>query len=176
MNARRIVERLTGDSAFCNEQSREKWLEQTLQSIPSGSRLLDAGAGTQRYKCFCQHLRYVAQDFAQYDGVGNGAGLQEGSFQYGKLDIVCDITAIPEPDASFDAIMCVEVLEHLPVADQAIREFARLVRPDGHLIMTVPFCSLTHFASYYLATGFLPALLDFLRMADAGGRVIMGAK
>lgn len=137
-----------------NLSNREVWLERMLKKIPAGSCILDAGAGEQRYKRFCAHLKYVAQDFAQYDGKGDGAGLQTESWDQTSLDIISDITAIPEPDASFDAILCVEVFEHLPEPIKAIHEFARLLKPGGHLIITAPFCSLTHFAPYHFYTGF----------------------
>lgn len=137
-----------------NEKPREEWIEKTLATIPECSRILDAGAGTQRYKRFCGHLNYVSQDFGEYDGEGDSSGLQTGEFDYGKLDIVCDIVSIPEPDASFDAIMCIEVLEHLPDPSLAVKEFARLLKPGGHLIITAPFASLTHFAPYHFCSGF----------------------
>ena len=137
-----------------NESARDAWIHKALSEIPAGSRILDAGAGEQRYRESCRHLNYVSQDFAQYDGAGDGAGLQTGSWKHGKLDIVCDITAIPEPAESFDAILCTEVLEHLPDPIAAIQELARLLRRGGRLILTAPFCSLTHFAPYHFATGF----------------------
>lgn len=137
-----------------NESSRAKWLEETLRTIPAGSRLLDAGAGERRYKDFCEHLVYVAQDFARYDGRGDGRGLQTGSWGREGLDIVSDIASIPEPDASFDAVMCTEVFEHLPEPLLALKEFSRLLKKGGRLILTAPFCSLTHFAPYHFYTGF----------------------
>lgn len=137
-----------------NESTRINWLEQALSKIPAGSRILDAGAGEQPFKKFCSHLNYVAQDFAQYDGKGDGKGLQMGSWNQTQLDLVSDITAIPEPDESFDAIMCVEVFEHLPNPLLALKEFSRLLRSGGQLIITAPFCSLTHFAPYHFYTGF----------------------
>lgn len=137
-----------------NLQNREHWLEKTLTSLPAGLRILDAGAGTQQYKKFCTHLDYVSQDFAEYDGQGDASGLQTGEFDYGNLDIVSDITRIPEPDASFDAIMCIEVLEHVPDPSAALRELARLLKPAGTMIITAPFCSLTHFSPYHFSTGF----------------------
>jgi ubiquinone/menaquinone biosynthesis C-methylase UbiE len=127
-----------------NQSNREEWLEKVLKRIPSGSRILDAGAGEQKYKKFCNHLNYVSQDFAQYDGKGN----------HGKLDITSDITDIPEPGESFDVIMCIEVFEHLPNPILALEEFSRLLRKGGQLILTAPFCSLTHFAPYHFSTGF----------------------
>lgn len=137
-----------------NQSNRETWLENALKRVPSGSRILDAGAGEQQYRRFCNRLEYVAQDFAQYSCEGDGRGLHPGSWEQSSLDIISDITAIPEPDASFDAVMCVEVFEHLPEPIKAIREFARLLKPGGLLILTAPFCSLTHFAPYHYYTGF----------------------
>ena len=70
------------------------------------------------------------------------------------MDIISDITSIPQPDASFDAIMCIEVFEHLPEPIAAIKEFSRLLKKNGSLILTAPFCSLTHFAPYHFYSGF----------------------
>lgn len=137
-----------------NEANRQAWLERVLAGIPAGARLLDAGAGEQKRKPLCAHLDYVAQDFGEYDGRGDNTGLQTGSWDQTKLDIVSDITAIPLPDASFDAVLCVEVLEHLPEPLGALKEFSRLLKTGGQLLVTAPFCSLTHFAPYHFYTGF----------------------
>lgn len=137
-----------------NQQNREVWLEKTLKKIPPGSRVLDAGAGEQQYKKFCSHLTYVSQDFAQYNGEGDRRALQTKKWDTSNLDITSDITAIPEPDASFNAIMCIEVFEHLPEPILAIKEFNRLLKPEGHLILTAPFCSLTHMAPYHFYSGY----------------------
>jgi SAM-dependent methyltransferase len=154
MSIKNFLKYLRPSVGISNESVRERWLEETLGLIPQNSRILDAGAGTQRYRQFCEHLTYVSQDFGEYDGQGDCTGLQTGEFDYGTLDIVSDISSIPQPDSSFDAIMCVEVLEHLPYPDRAIKEFSRLIKPNGHLILTAPFCSLTHFSPYHFVTGF----------------------
>ena len=137
-----------------NQSTREAWLEETLAAIKPGSRILDAGAGERQYERFCGHLDYVSQDFAQYDGKGDGIALQMGTWDQSSLDIVSDISAIPEADESFDAIMCIEVLEHLPAPVDALRELSRLLKPGGILLVTAPFCSLTHFAPYFYHTGY----------------------
>jgi ubiquinone/menaquinone biosynthesis C-methylase UbiE len=137
-----------------NELCRVQWVEKALQSIPNGSRILDAGAGELQFKEMCAHLEYVSQDFAQYDGQGDRKGLQVGKWDQSKIDIVSDIVSIPQPDRAFDAIMCIEVFEHLPNPTLAIKEFSRLLKPGGFLIITAPFCSLTHFSPYHFYTGF----------------------
>ena len=135
-----------------NESVRVKWIEETLKKIPAGLTILDAGAGESQFKKFCDHLKYIAQDFGQYSGEGN-IGLQTGTWDNTKLDIVSDILSIPLPDHSVDAIMCTEVLEHIPDPLGAIKEFNRLVKPGGYLLITAPFASITHFAPYHFASG-----------------------
>lgn len=137
-----------------NEEARQRWLTQTLASLPAGLRILDAGAGELRNKPLCSHLRYVSQDLCQYEGQGNSRGLQTGRWDTGKIDLICDIQSIPEPDASFDVILCSEVFEHLPDPLGALTEFERLLKPAGKLITTAPFGSLVHFAPYHYASGF----------------------
>ncbi|QOV89435.1 class I SAM-dependent methyltransferase [Humisphaera borealis] len=136
-----------------NEATRIAWIERTLAALPTGGRILDAGAGERPFRKFCGHLQYVSQDFSGYDGQGDGVGLQTKTWDQDGLDLVCDITAIPQPDASFDAVLCTEVLEHVPDPVSALRELSRLVRPGGHLVLTAPFCSLTHFAPFHFASG-----------------------
>jgi len=136
-----------------NQQNREAWLSKVLSAIPAGSRILDAGAGELRNKKICTHLHYVSQDLCAYHGDGDGTGLQTGTWDTGQIDIVSSITSIPLPDSSFDAILCSEVLEHIPDPKLAIDEFLRLLKPNGILILTVPFCSLTHFAPYHFVSG-----------------------
>jgi len=135
-----------------NESNRVKWIENSLSKIPAGSKILDAGAGECQFKKFCSHLKYVSQDFAQYTGEGN-IGLQTGTWDNTKLDIISDITAIPVKNGAFDAVMCTEVLEHVPDPVAALKELNRVLKPGGYLLITAPFASLTHFAPYHFASG-----------------------
>ncbi|MCK6639819.1 MAG: class I SAM-dependent methyltransferase [Bacteroidia bacterium] len=137
-----------------NEQNRYEWVKTQLSQLPSGQRLLDAGAGEQQYRNLCSHLRYVSQDFAQYKPESDPTGLQMQTWNYPALDIVCDIISIPEKDGSFDAVLCTEVLEHIPDPVKAIHELSRLLRTGGTMLLTAPFCSLTHFAPFHFSTGF----------------------
>ena len=137
-----------------NESTRTQWITQKIKNVPAGWRLLDAGAGEQRFKQYCDHLDYVSQDFAEYNPKEREVGLHPDQWDHGQLDIISDVTKIPEEDESFDMILCSEVLEHLSDPLAALREFSRLLRPGRQLLLTAPFVSLTHFAPYHFCTGF----------------------
>ena len=58
-----------------------------------------------------------------------------------------DVTSLPGDgrsdgtfaDAAFDAVVSLDVLEHVPDFRAGLREFARVLRPGGRLVLTVPF-------------------------------------
>ena len=151
---RRIFRKILGDIGLNNLADRQSWVKEALSKLPNGYSIIDVGAGEMQYKQYCMHLNYVSQDFGEYEGEGNKEGLQTGTWDTSKIDIVSDILEIPEPDASFDAILCTEVLEHIPEPITALIELHRLLKPGGELILTAPFASLTHFAPYHYYSGF----------------------
>ena len=58
------------------------------------------------------------------------------------------------PDNTFDLIFLLEVLEHLDYPDKALAELARIIKPDGYLVLGVPrepiWCSLNMARGKYL--------------------------
>lgn len=144
----------SGEVGLNNDRLRQEWLEREILNIKEGSVVLDAGAGELNNKRYCKHLKYISQDFCEYDGQGDSVGLQTDIWDTSKIDIVCDIIDIPLDDDAIDAIICTEVLEHLPNPRAAIGELVRVLKPGGKLIITAPFCSMTHFSPYHYATGF----------------------
>lgn len=62
-----------------------------------------------------------------------------------EVTYVGDIQNMPMvPTASYDAALCLEVLEHVPRPSEAIREIYRILRPGGILILSVPHLSRLH--------------------------------
>jgi SAM-dependent methyltransferase len=52
--------------------------------------------------------------------------------------IKMDVTAIQFDDATFDAVICNHVLEHVPDDKKAMAEIYRVLKPDGWAILQVP--------------------------------------
>jgi ubiquinone/menaquinone biosynthesis C-methylase UbiE len=154
MLKRKINEIITGKVGKNNGINRDEWIESKLSNLQKDSSILDAGAGEGKYKKFCEHLNYTSQDIAEYDGSGDGTGIQTKERNYEKLDIVSDIVDIPVSENYFDNVLCIEVIEHVPDPIEALKEIYRILKKDGNLILTAPFNSLTHYAPYHYSTGF----------------------
>jgi SAM-dependent methyltransferase len=140
---------------FDNQHERDDWVKAQVAALPAGAMLLDAGAGSQKYRPYCSHLQYRAQDFGgvTVDAQEGYAGLTE-AYKYGALDYTGNIWDIEEESGTFDAILCTEVFEHIPYPNDALREFSRLLRPGGTLILTAPFASIRHMDPYFFYSGF----------------------
>ena len=134
-----------------NQRDRDRWVHAKALTVPSGSHVLDIGAGTCPYRPLFAHCIYKAHDFKKYAGEKLG-----GTKEYGIIDYESDISAIPVPDNSFDIILCTEVLEHTPEPIEAIREMSRVLRPGGRLLITAPLGSGLHQLPYHYYGGFTP--------------------
>lgn len=131
-----------------NELDRNAWVARQASRVPAGARVLDVGAGSCPYRPFFEHCRYETQDFQALKGEQLNLGA------YGQIDYICDATEIPVPDASFDVVLCTEVLEHCPEPIRVVKEIARILKPGGRLIMTAPLGSGIHQEPYHFYGGY----------------------
>ncbi len=132
---------------FNQEAIKEFIINTVRKEVKSGSRILDVGAGSVKYKKYFQDCVYMTQDFKQYKD-------PQGKFQYGIIDYISDIIHIPVQENSFDVIICTEVLEHIPRPDLAIKEFSRILKLEGKLYITAPLVSGIHQSPYHYYGGF----------------------
>lgn len=139
-----------------------------LDRLPPGTAVLDAGCG----EGVLVH---------EYSGVlrieGVDANYRSELVRNGSL------TALPYADASFDQVLCLDVLEHLTFSEQplAMAELFRVLKPGGGALISVP--NLAHLQSrvHFLVRGRLirtanlakhpgdrPAA-EYLQLAEASG-------
>jgi len=122
-------------------ESEIKWASNRLKD---GQVVLDAGAGEARHRVHFKRGRYIALD------VGYG----DSAWDYSRVDICGDLENVPLRHDSVDCILCMVVLEHTRNPRQVIHEFARILKPQGSLVMVVPFLWEEHQAphDYYRFT------------------------
>lgn len=131
------------------DYERDQWVKKEANLISSGSRVLDVGAGTCKYRPLFKHCIYKTHDFAKLSKDTNGEG-------YGEIDYVSDICSIPVEDSCFDVVLCTEVLEHVPEPIRAIKEISRILKPGGTLLLTIPQRSGLHQTPYHFYGGYTP--------------------
>lgn len=85
-------------------------------------RVLDVGCGDKPY------YPYFADAAATYVGVDVVPGPQ--------VDLVGGVEALPVPDASFDLVLCTQVLEHVDSPARAIAELRRVTAPGGRVLLS----------------------------------------
>jgi len=111
--------------------------------LKSGSVVLDAGCGSGRHLralAKLPGLKIVGIDRSAKDVADALTGLKNMpdalSFDY-RVE-TADINALPFDDAVFDCVICSEVLEHIPEHEKALSELVRVLKPQGHLVVSVP--------------------------------------
>lgn len=67
-----------------------------------------------------------------------GANYMTADLMSDFVDQNLDLTEIPYPDATFDAIICNHVMEHIPDDGKAMREVLRVLKPGAWAILQVP--------------------------------------
>lgn len=142
---------------------RDSLVQRELKATQERAVLLDAGCGNQKYRIHCKHLLYKAQDLGEYvrDEKENIAANSTPDYEIGPLDYKGNVWEISEKDGYFDAVLCTEVFEHIPYPIETLKEFARLLKSKGKLILTVPAASNRHFDPYYYYSGFSDRWIDY---------------
>ncbi|MEA2426686.1 MAG: hypothetical protein QOF37_314 [Thermoleophilaceae bacterium] len=108
--------------------------ELIFQGVGQETRVLDVGCGAAR-----SYAPRLARSAGSYVGVDVSSTAVDAAGRAG-LDarVIDDASKLPFPDASFDLVTCIEVLEHLFAPEAAVAEIRRVLRPGGRLVTSAP--------------------------------------
>jgi ubiquinone/menaquinone biosynthesis C-methylase UbiE len=120
-------------SCFTYSRRRlDELLERYLPRRGAALSLLDVGCGTGH------HMAALRERGFEVAGVdGSEEMLEHARAQNPGSEVRhADVEAIPFPDASFDFVVCIEVLRYLPGSARCIKEMARVLKPGGVCLAT----------------------------------------
>ena len=132
-------ETIRGNPVISYEQRIRSRTVLDLLSPKHGESILDIGCGNAR------DIVAIRDTGAEVIGVDSSPGMVNAARQelrsIGKCSVsveVGDATCLAFPDASFDKVLCSEVIEHIPDALLALREVRRVLKPGGVLVLSTP--------------------------------------
>ena len=152
---RELVCRFYGPSAVGELERR--FLEAIERLVRPGDHVLDAGCGGGRL--FTYDLRGRASLVV-------GVDLTSDVAQNPNIDapLRASLAALPFASETFDLVICKHVLEHLEAPASAFRELARVLRPQGQLLILTP----NRFHYVPLLASLLPASVQRLIASGRG--------
>lgn len=124
--------------AIIIDELRVAFLQRVFNSIGKKQSLIDVGCGEKPY------LNIYSPFVEKSVGVDVNYTLHKEN----KADVFFDGKKIPFEDNSFDIVICTEVLEHVQEPKEFVAELKRVVKPNGYIVLTVPFSQGLHEVPY----------------------------
>ena len=115
-------------------------------NLQPGQDVLDIGCGNGRHTAEAYRLRGILAIGADLniDDLKQARQRLEFHDRLGEHGGGCwclaaaDVRRLPFPGSHFQAVICSEVMEHIPDHDRALAELVRVLKPGGHLVVSVP--------------------------------------
>jgi SAM-dependent methyltransferase len=121
------------DKGTAWRRSNWRFLNQEVKALPQEALILDVGAGHGDFADLFEGRRYFSLDIVPY----------------AEVDLVCDLgQTVPFLPATFDAVVLMNVLEHVYENRQLMASISKIVKPGGKVILTVPFLLKVHQAPF----------------------------
>jgi len=127
---------------------RDRWWDEaftafvkdTLQPRP-GRRILDVGCGRGTAEVKLSRLRLTQVDLFAVDLMPDRVVDALAATRAHNIDAhfaAADACHLPFPNATFDSVFCVAVLQHIGDVKRAVGEMARVTRPGGRIVAVEP--------------------------------------
>ncbi len=137
--------------------ARKAWVEEQVRRAAPGERALEVGPGSGVY------LPVLRESFSRVSAIDvEPAHLADLGPRFPGIELILDdITSSRLGPASFDLILCSEVVEHISDSPRALRGMFELLRPGGTLILSTP----QRYSPLELASkvAFLPGIVELVR-------------
>jgi SAM-dependent methyltransferase len=125
---------------FLDLQAGTIWHDLRAELAAVEGRLLDIGCGAQIY-------RDLVPAGVTYRGIDTADAKARFGYHVPDTDYF-EGEDWPVAPASYDTVLCTEVLEHIPEPSAFLTRAKNCLRPGGRLILTVPFAARWHFIPY----------------------------
>lgn len=129
-----------------------------LRDRELGGRVLNAGCGEGLYAGLIEGFPRVTA-IVNVDRARPSIAVRSGDRRH--RDLQGTLTQLPFAPAAFDAIVCTEVLEHVARDDHAVAELARVLKPGGLILVSVPLPPAPHDPAH-VREGYAPDALSAL--------------
>lgn len=166
-----------GQNGWITAEEQDLFVE--WLALGPGTRLLDVACGSggatlriaRRTKCMVHGIDIHTQGI---EAARTAAQRSQFELQ-ATFEIANAAERLPFPDASFDAVICIDAVNHLPDRQSIFREWARVLRPGGRLVFTDPIVVTGWLTNEEIAIRssigfflFVPAGVDEQLLGDAG--------
>lgn len=133
------VWRVEGGTVPLQDCAQELLHDVLLQHLPTAGTIVDAGCGTGKWVIYLQRLGYRMVGIE----LSHEAGVIAKQNQRDARLLEADVREVPLRSHSIDAVLSLGVVEHDergPLA--ALREARRILKPNGVLVLVVPYNNL----------------------------------
>jgi SAM-dependent methyltransferase len=142
------------DKGTAWRKSNWKFLDSLVSKLPAEAKILDVGAGHGDFADIFTGRRYFSLDIVPYP----------------EVDLVVDLGEVnPFKENAFDAVVLMNVLEHVYDSRGLMKSIARIVAPGGCVVITVPFLLKVHQAPFDFSR-YTPYFIEKMA-ADSGLQV-----
>lgn len=108
------------------------------RTIAPDAAILDVGAGECKYGALLPGRSYVGTDLV----------FSSSRHDFSLIDVISEASNLPFRSGTFDVVLNMVVMEHVPDPGRVVAEMARVLKPDGKIYALIPLVRPEHLQPY----------------------------